>query len=181
MNNIPNLAQNIAEPFDNTKDYEARDFVEYNGLLYTFTTNHSAGEWNLDEVSKVTLADVMKGTANSNLGGNCAGVIISSGGIPFFNDKYFQVVDGNLKCIKNCTVDYTFSLTGGITNRYYGGGQLLKNDSVIVNLWCVNDVGTKLTYVYSGELNLVIGDIISITSNAENGYPSLSSLCLVLK
>lgn len=68
MSNIPNLAQNMAAPFDTSKDYESGEFVVYDGLLYIFNTSHTAGAWNNDEVTKVTLADAMKGTVNSNLG-----------------------------------------------------------------------------------------------------------------
>ena len=54
-----NLSKNVGldeyETFSDQKAYSAGDTVMYNGLLYTFTTDHVAGAWNKNEVENENL------------------------------------------------------------------------------------------------------------------------------
>lgn len=42
-----------AAPFSRTKAYATGDLTLYGGKLYEFTTNHSAGSWNANQVRAV--------------------------------------------------------------------------------------------------------------------------------
>lgn len=48
------MVENLAEPFSTSKNYAEGDYVVYNGILYTFITDHSAGAWNADHVTQTT-------------------------------------------------------------------------------------------------------------------------------
>lgn len=47
----------IAEEFDSTQNYQIGDYVVYDNNLYRFTTEHPAGNWNSNHVSKIHVAD----------------------------------------------------------------------------------------------------------------------------
>lgn len=70
-----NLGAQLAAPFSTSTAYTAGTYVTYNGVLYRFTTDHAAGEWNN---SHVTTAKV--GTELSDL--KSAINDISNGKIP---------------------------------------------------------------------------------------------------
>lgn len=57
---VIDMVENLAEPFLTTKNYNKFDYAIYDGELYKFTVNHSAGAWNADEVVKITLSDSVK-------------------------------------------------------------------------------------------------------------------------
>lgn len=44
------------EDFDSTKNYKAGDMVMYDGLLYKFTEDHTAGEWDASQVEESSIA-----------------------------------------------------------------------------------------------------------------------------
>ena len=46
---------NIATAFNTSKTYAINDLTVYNGELYKFTTAHSAGAWNINQVVKTTI------------------------------------------------------------------------------------------------------------------------------
>ena len=45
----------IAETFDETQEYSAGEYVIYDGGLYRFTSDHSAGTWNSAHVTEVSI------------------------------------------------------------------------------------------------------------------------------
>ena len=47
------MAANVAENFSTAKAYAAGDLVLYGGILYRFTTSHSAGAWNAAQAAAV--------------------------------------------------------------------------------------------------------------------------------
>lgn len=48
---------NIANDFDETKNYSIGDMVLYDGLLYQFTSAHAAGAWNSSHVVATTIGE----------------------------------------------------------------------------------------------------------------------------
>lgn len=54
VSDTEDMVENLAKPFSTLTDYYIGDYVIYNGVLYQFTSNHSAGAWNSDEVSQRT-------------------------------------------------------------------------------------------------------------------------------
>ena len=48
---------NLAEEFSTLADYKKGQYVNYQGDLYRFRTNHSAGSWNSSHVKKVSFSD----------------------------------------------------------------------------------------------------------------------------
>lgn len=49
----------IADDFDETATYAVDDLIVYGGNLYKFTTAHSAGAWDLSEVSTINLVSLL--------------------------------------------------------------------------------------------------------------------------
>lgn len=47
----------IAPDFSTEEDYAEDDVVYYNGILYKFTTDHTAGAWDSSEVEETTIAE----------------------------------------------------------------------------------------------------------------------------
>lgn len=54
---ILNIAEAFAEPFATNKAYTKGDYVLYDGDLYVFTANHSAGAWTGTDVDEAVLAN----------------------------------------------------------------------------------------------------------------------------
>lgn len=123
MNSIVNLVQNMAEEFDSTKDYESGDYVMHEGLLYLFSSSHTAGEFNTEEVIPVTLADIMKGTIIS--------VQASESGVANFGNLYLlQATTSDTSITIDDTIftakavgDGTYSrieITNAVIGKVYG-------------------------------------------------------------
>ena len=59
VSDTENMVENLAKPFSTSNNYNAGDYVIYNGLLYKFTANHSAGAWTgSDAIQKTAMDDV---------------------------------------------------------------------------------------------------------------------------
>ena len=50
VSDTEDMVENLAVPFSTSDDYSVDDYVIYNGTLYRFVVNHSAGAWDSDEV-----------------------------------------------------------------------------------------------------------------------------------
>ena len=48
------MVENLAEPFSTTKNYISGEYVVQNGILYKFTSDHSAGAWMESDAIQVT-------------------------------------------------------------------------------------------------------------------------------
>ena len=63
-----NLSKNVGideyEVFSNAKSYSAGTTVNYNGLLYTFTTDHEAGAWDEGQVEPTSLKKEVERASN---------------------------------------------------------------------------------------------------------------------
>lgn len=54
VSDTEDMVENLAEPFSSSNNYSVGDYVIYNGVLYRFTSNHSAGDWDSSEVVQTT-------------------------------------------------------------------------------------------------------------------------------
>lgn len=50
----------IGEPFDESKSYAKGELVIYNGMVYQFTADKSAGAWDASKVVEVPLGEVIE-------------------------------------------------------------------------------------------------------------------------
>lgn len=55
----------LAAEFDSSVDYEAGDYVIYNGELYRFLFSHSAGAWNISEMRRNNASNELKNVTKS--------------------------------------------------------------------------------------------------------------------
>ena len=70
---ITDSADNIAPEFSTVVSYNAGKYCRRDGTLYRFTTNHSAGAWNSNHVTAVTVGGeltVLKSDLNGKLSSN---------------------------------------------------------------------------------------------------------------
>ena len=56
----------VASDFSTSTAYAIGDYVIYNGVLYRFTAAHSAGAWDANDVTAVTVSSELKNKANSS-------------------------------------------------------------------------------------------------------------------
>ncbi len=70
--NIPTRI--IAEDFDSTQTYAVGDYCIYNGTLYRFTSAHSAGAWDVSDVTAVTVTDEL-GSGGGGTWGSITGTL----------------------------------------------------------------------------------------------------------
>lgn len=146
MNSIVNLVQNMAEEFDSAKDYEVGDYVMYEGLLYLFHSTHIAGEFNADEVVPITLADVMKGTVDSNLG-NFVFDITNSETTKFVfttkfkNISYFLLKTGGRMYPSQYQYIYEYEYDGtNVTyTKYTYTNTYVSSEVLDTSLWSISD------------------------------------------
>jgi hypothetical protein len=80
------LAQGLAANFDTTKNYSAGDLVEYEGGLFRFSSDHSAGDWTGTDADRTFIGDEFnridaKWTRGYYL--NPAGIIVGGGSYEF--------------------------------------------------------------------------------------------------
>lgn len=54
VSDTEDMVENLAEPFSASNDYSAGDYVIYNGVLYMFTDDHSAGAWTGSDAVQTT-------------------------------------------------------------------------------------------------------------------------------
>ena len=47
------------QEFSNTENYTNGDVILYDGFLYIFNTNHTAGDWDESEVTVINLVEYM--------------------------------------------------------------------------------------------------------------------------
>lgn len=70
-NDVENLNANTGiseyETFSDQKAYSAGDIVKYNGLLYTFTTDHVAGAWDESHVKSYSLNKIINNNCNRHV------------------------------------------------------------------------------------------------------------------
>ena len=64
----------IAEEFDSTVAYAIGDYCIYNGTLYRFTSAHSAGAWDVSDVTAVTVTDEL-GSGGGGTWGSITGTL----------------------------------------------------------------------------------------------------------
>lgn len=60
VSDTEDMVENLAEPFSTSKNYVIGDYVIYNGVLYKFIQNHSAGAWAAEDALQIAAMDVMK-------------------------------------------------------------------------------------------------------------------------
>lgn len=77
LNDIKADYVDIAPPFDSTASYVAGDLVEYQGIIYRCTNDHS-GDWDADDFSATTIAAEI-GSLNSNFTSLQYGTIVEVG------------------------------------------------------------------------------------------------------
>lgn len=75
---------NIAPVFSTSTDYAVGDYVKHGGLLYRFTSAHSAGAWNASHVEQIKVADVLKSV--ETVADNSKIINVASGAIASFPD-----------------------------------------------------------------------------------------------
>lgn len=146
----------IAPAFDTDSAYTKNDLVYYNGELYQFTADHSAGAWIGTDASKKDISSIIK-----NVGG----------------DKITYLTHGQIgqgdppEYITNCPLDV--NLTAGVaiaititdgnnkysTVQYYSGGEIVYTVGQF-NLYVYNDHISLPNY--SGSYRNIYCDIIGI-------------------
>lgn len=57
VSSTEDMVENLAFPFSTNANYSKNDYVIYNGVLYRFVNDHSAGAWNANDVTQVTATD----------------------------------------------------------------------------------------------------------------------------
>lgn len=72
---------NLAGEFSTSADYKKGQYVNYQGDLYRFRTNHSAGSWNSSHVKKVSFSDEVKEMKNALNGSEVFSVKVERGSI----------------------------------------------------------------------------------------------------
>lgn len=80
------VENDIAYPFNTNTDYYIGDFVFYNHTLYRFETDHTAGEWNSEEVAAVKVCDNIVtdfGDGLNRTGNNLSVKLKNNGGLLF--------------------------------------------------------------------------------------------------
>lgn len=91
------LAQGLAANFDTAKNYSAGDLVEYEGGLFRFDSDHSAGAWVGTDANKTLLGDEFNRIDikwNKGYCLNSAGVIVGGGSEPYEFSDYIPKTGG---------------------------------------------------------------------------------------
>lgn len=65
VSDTEDMVENLAEPFSTSENYSIGDYVIYNGVLYKFTSNHTAGAWNASDVTQTTAMEDISNIANN--------------------------------------------------------------------------------------------------------------------
>ena len=118
---------NVANEFSTSTAYTAGDYVTYQGALYRFTADHSAGAWNSSQVESVSVAGQLKksfkregGITNDNKASVCGS---DCNGIP--NNTYYGVSgDVDLSHEPFDSAYYTIATFGKYADRTAGDFQI---------------------------------------------------------
>lgn len=65
MDAIADVADMIADDFDDATAYTTGDVVKYEDVLYKFTSDHAAGAWDSSDVAETTVADLIAALVTS--------------------------------------------------------------------------------------------------------------------
>lgn len=117
---------NVAPAFNTTTAYTTGALVIYQGKLYKFTSNHSAGEWNASQVTAVNVASCLSTAGTSDIDDTAA---ISSTTKTWSVSKLDSVFNGNIA--------QTFSATAA-----YSIGDYVMKDGVLYKFTSAHPAGT---------------------------------------
>lgn len=144
----------IAPSFDATVNYAVDDMVFYEGNLYTFTTAHSAGAWNANDVVQVTvggeIADLKESvdTVEDNISAILS--LYNTKNLLNMESQSGSFTPGNMTFTVNA--DNSVTLNGDTGNYAYNSGYLLSYEGSFVEKRHI----PKGQYVFSG-----LGDLMS--------------------
>lgn len=203
---VDQIKDMIAPTFDEITNYNAGDAVIYDGALYIFDVNHSAGAWNASEATQIDILDYLDGkitiiqgdlaTMDSKIDAqNIELVKIGAGDAVFIGDSYCTISTGYTKAIPEYLKDmmgfdhiYNYAIGGsGYVNGHGTNedfqGQL---DAALGNLTADEKAAISYVFILGGQNDSShsVADIVAASNTLLNdaiaGFPNAKIVVLPL-
>lgn len=110
QSDITDIIAGIAQEFSTETAYKKGEYVEYNGTLYLFTSDHTAGSWNNSHVTRTNIGDVIE-------------TAVRGSNVTISNDNKESICGSDCNNLPN---NQYYAVSGGVTmlhepfTTYYG-------------------------------------------------------------
>ncbi len=133
---------NIAETFSTSKNYVIGDECLYEGVLYKFTLNHTAGSWNSAHVTSINLADDKVNKSGDTITGN----LTAQNSHFIFKNNTMDATASSISSAQYETLTYydknsnltgfvqTYQSVNGVMHTVLGSSRIVNNTGIYNNL-----------------------------------------------
>ena len=136
---VHRVLTNFAPAFSEATNYSIGDYVSYNDRFYRFTSNHSAGAWNISHVIAVTVSGEMAKIQANFAGAFDATAAYSAGQYVVYNNQFFRFVTDHAAGAWNSAHCILVTVGSEMTN-------VLRNFAPVYNEAAVYAAGSYVLY-----------------------------------